>query len=133
MRLLKPKDIKLKDSKPTVKNLDDMCRKMINLRDKSKCVRCGRAKPQYKTEWAHFYSRSNKAIRWDEDNSVILCFNCHYNFAHKLPREFTEWYSEYLGKDKLNKLQLRSHGKAGDLRLIKLYLEQGIKKYEAKI
>lgn len=120
--LLKPSQIK--NNKPTVKQLDDLCRKFINLRDKSTCVRCGRKRPQYKTEWAHFYSRSNKAVRWDEDNSCILCFNCHYNFAHKLPREFSEWYKEHLGEKKFNQLQLRSTGKVGHFSLIMLYLKQ---------
>jgi 5-methylcytosine-specific restriction endonuclease McrA len=116
-----------KNTKPTVDQLDDLCRTYINLRDKQTCVRCGRKRPQYKTEWSHFYSRSNKAVRWDEDNSVILCFNCHYNFAHKEPKEFHLWYEQYLGTEKLNALTLRKNSKAGDYNLIKLYLQQKIK------
>lgn len=121
----KPKDIKLSNAKPTVKDLDELCRETIRLRDNNTCRRCGRSKGQgWRIEWAHFYSRSNKAIRWDMDNSCMLCFNCHYEFGHKHPKEFAEFWKDLIGEKNFDSLTLRSNGKVGDYRLIKLYLNQ---------
>ena len=87
-----------------VKILDDLFREIIRKRDKV-CQRCGRS--DIKLEVAHFYSRAIKKIRWSEDNCCLLCFNCHYKFAHREPAEFAEWWEVRFGKEKLAQLRLR--------------------------
>ena len=70
------------------------------------CVRC---KNTETLQTAHIYSRSNRAVRWDLNNVVCFCYNCHMNFAHKNPIAFTEWVKSWLGEFKFTELQQRAN------------------------
>lgn len=60
------------------RELDALARqKVVVERDGNTCVRCGKSAPEYKIDWSHVYSRANRAIRWNPDNSKALCFHCH--------------------------------------------------------
>jgi len=116
---------------PSIKFLDDLCRSIVRIRDKMTCRRCGRSAAQgFKVEWAHFISRSNKAVRWDLDNSCMLCFECHYKFMHGHgPEEHTSedretFWRSLIGGPAFQALTMRATGKGGDRRLVKIYLEQ---------
>lgn len=114
--------LKLVERRPSIKTLDDLFREYIRKRDQ-KCVRCGR--DFGKLEVAHFYSRAKKSTRWDSDNACLLCFNCHYQWAHREPAEFADWWKLRLG-DKYNALTIRAHGvifRVGDYPAVKLHLQ----------
>jgi hypothetical protein len=76
------------------------------VRSRGECVRCGNTET---LQTAHIYCRDNFAVRWDFDNVLCFCYNCHMNFAHKNPIGFTEWVKEYLGEMKYEALKQRSN------------------------
>ena len=91
----------------TLKNkADKLFREFIKLRD-HKCQKCG--KSNCKLDTAHIISRGVHQTRFDPDNALLLCSDCHMNWAHKRPLEFTEFIYEYLGKEKYHALIERSH------------------------
>lgn len=61
-----------------VKQLDDACRQRIWDRDRV-CQRCGATVSVDGTplQWSHVHSRRHLCLRWDDDNSKLLCKGCH--------------------------------------------------------
>jgi hypothetical protein len=94
--------------KPTKSSMTCKLDKILGeiVRSRGYCVRCGN-KDTLQT--AHIYSRSNRATRWDLNNVVCFCYNCHMNFAHKNPVMFTEWVKEWLGEPKYTELKIRAN------------------------
>lgn len=78
-------------------------------------------------EVSHFYGRGRKSIRWDEDNSVGLCFKCHQEFGAQ-PLEHVRWFEKYIGKEASEMLAGRERviGKP-DKSALMLYYSQKIK------
>ena len=91
------------------------------------CERCLAYKKDYKElQCSHFFGRSRKSTRWDEDNCAGICFGCHqYLGSH--PLEHVEFFKERLG-DKFDLLQARMKimGKP-DKTALKLYYTELIK------
>ena len=114
------------------KNLDKLFQIAINNRD-NECKKC---KKQQALNAHHLFSRARMNTRWDLDNGILLCAGCHVFSslfsAHKTPRAFFRWIEEYKGKKWLDDLENRSQltAKNLDYNLIRLYLEQEIKKNE---
>ena len=74
------------------------------------CERCG---DEYERgsipgiELSHFWSRSNKSVRWDLENAAALCRNCHQYFTdHQV--EHSEWFLDRLGNDAVKALERRA-------------------------
>ena len=119
--------IKLTNKKPNKKQLDDLAREVIRLRDKV-CRKCGST--SY-LQVAHVISRSNHAIRWDLDNLFLLCAGCHTmrrDSAHHDPLGFAEWVKEQLGQEKYEALRMRANCQKIDKSAVKLYLEQELRR-----
>jgi len=120
----KKKSLKLVGQKPTKKDLDDLCREIIFMRDKNTCQVCG--KKTDKLDWMHFLTRGNFAVRWDLDNSCVGCAGCHTmsnKSAHKDPLSFADFVKKRLGETKYNELRLRATAVKGiDRWAVKLYL-----------
>jgi len=90
-----------KVSRKTLRNkLDMLCSFLI--RRKGKCQRCGK-KDNLQT--AHIFGRTYLNTRWDLDNLLCLCADCHINFAHKCPILFTEFVRKFLGEEKYETLK----------------------------
>jgi 5-methylcytosine-specific restriction endonuclease McrA len=118
------KNLKLVSKKPSVDELDDLFREFIRRRDKV-CQVCGKATD---LQVSHIFSRSNRAIRWDEDNAMLLCKRHHLYWAHKNPVEFAEFVRNKLGEWKYEALKMRKSAvRKTDLSAVKLYLEKKIK------
>ena len=92
--------------KATVTTCDNLFRVYIKARDKS-CQRCHTT--MGKLETAHFYSRAYRNIRFEPDNACLLCFKCHYLFAHREPLEFAEFWKKRLGEERMNLLTLKKN------------------------
>ena len=87
-RQAKAKKYAVKTLKVSDKELDALCREVVLARDKV-CQKCGGSKV---LQWSHVHGRRNKHLRWDPDNSKMLCFRCHFYFWHKEPLQAQEWF-----------------------------------------
>jgi len=72
--------------------MDIVFSKLIRLRDRHRCRRCGRA--DRKLDCAHIESRRHSATRWDPDNALCLCFACHRWFDGEGSRRDTDQFAE---------------------------------------
>lgn len=64
------------------RSLDKLFSLYIRLRDTNengyfKCPTCGRILPWEKADCSHYWSRSHKSTRWNEDNCVAECSYCN--------------------------------------------------------
>jgi len=90
-----------KPSRKSLKHkLDKICSEII--RSKGKCQRCGKKE---NLQTSHIFGRTYLNTRWDLDNLLCLCPDCHINFAHKCPILFTEFVKKILGEDKYELLK----------------------------
>jgi len=94
----KPRRKKSKRSLRT--KADTLFSKYIRGRDK-KCQRCEKTT---QLQAAHVISRACLTTRYDYDNCLTLCADCHLNWAHRNPLEFTEFIYERLGEERYHKL-----------------------------
>jgi len=120
--------------KQIIKELDDVVRKIVRLRDK-KCQRCNRLRGYNgkikKVDCSHFYGRWYHSVRWNLDNLVLLCTFCHMNYFHSHPLEFTEFMKDRLGETRFDLLQIVRHEvKKVDKQLMLIGLRQLLKEYE---
>ena len=114
---------RVSDRKKIENRLDSLFRQIIKKRDK-KCVRCGKDR---NLQTSHIFSRSNKSVRWDLHNAMILDAGCHIFWWHKNPIEAADFAKKYLGSEKYAALKLKAgfviHRNVNDL----LFLEQELK------
>lgn len=111
------------------KDLDDLCREYIKLRDNHTCVKCGKSGKQM--HWSHVIPRSaGNRLRWDELNSKCLCAYCHRRWWHANPLEAEEWFKknyperyEYIKREKIK----------GPKRFSLQELEEMVEMYQKKI
>ena len=84
---------KLQKTRPSRKNLIKKADKLFSeiVRSKGKCEHCGKVES---LQCAHVLSRTNKHLRWNEDNALCLCTRCHLFWAHKSPLEFSDWFKK---------------------------------------
>lgn len=111
--------------------LDKLFSEYIRKRSKGYCQRCGRFYGNWKQlQTSHFYGRSRKSVRWDEDNAVALCFGCHQYFTSH-PLEHTEWFTAHLGEHEFQELSHRARqiGKPDKL-LLEIFYKQKIAELE---
>lgn len=104
---------------------------LIELRDGKRCLKCGRIDT---LNLAHIYPKGKyRKMEFDEDNLMFLCFNHHFHWAHKNPREFDKWLEIVLPKERLQRIDLMAQTTIRtplDYNAIRLYLEDEIKKYD---
>jgi len=116
----------LEPRKLAVKELDALCREIVWMRD-GKCRRpnCMRGQLQ----WAHVYSRRYKWLRWDLDNSMILCAGHHLEW-HERPLEAAEWWEKELGPERYRSLvQRAARPSKVNLVAVRAYLTEERKRY----
>ena len=107
--------------------LDKLVSEYVRKRSGGYCERCGKYYGWKNLQTCHFYGRSRKSVRWDEDNLVALDFGCHQYWGSH-PAEFVEWFKSYLGEEKFNLLasRMRIVGKP-DKELLTLYFRGKIR------
>jgi 5-methylcytosine-specific restriction endonuclease McrA len=113
-----------------VKILDKLFSKVIRLRANGFCPKC---KTYHKVDEivpAHFYSRTLKSTRWDEDNVQGVCPSCHDLF-HKYESIYTEFIYERLGEERFKALVVKARIPAKmDYTTIKTQLQNRIKELQ---
>ena len=86
---------------------DTVFSKLIRLRARWNCDRCGRYFPMgHGLQAAHIFSRRHQSTRYDPDNAIALCFADHQYFGEN-PTIFTAWVKKHLGDVRYEALQLR--------------------------
>ena len=87
------------------RQLDTAWSQFIHARDKV-CQKCGGTSG---LSAHHLVKRSNLALRWEEDNGLLLCFTCHIHQAHENSLMFAEWLRNTLGKKFVENLTERAN------------------------
>ncbi len=86
---------------------DTVFSKIIRLRARWNCERCGRYFPLgHGLQASHFFSRRHQSTRYDPDNAAAHCFTCHMYLGEN-PIHFTAWIKKHLGDDRYESLRLR--------------------------
>ncbi len=118
------------DRQKLIKICDTLASQIIRVRDKGKCRKCGSST----NSCHHLFSRRYLNTRWDEENLMLLCYPCHLFYAHSRIEEFRDWIIAWMGEVKymlLKKKALTINSfKIGDLKMVKVYLEQELKNNE---
>jgi len=60
-----------------------------------KCERCNK---KYTLSLCHIITRGNKKLRYENRNTLVLCYICHTNF-HSYPLIFTEFIKCLKGEE----------------------------------
>uniref|UniRef100_A0A6M3LF73 Uncharacterized protein n=1 Tax=viral metagenome TaxID=1070528 RepID=A0A6M3LF73_9ZZZZ len=126
------------------KKLDKLCSEYVRKRAIQRCGGCERCNtpkfdivkdngsvfPAWKSlDWSHFHTRSNKKVRWNEDNAAGLCGGCHF-YLDSHPHEKIAFFEGLLG-DKVTQLEYQAtRGSKPDKSAIELYLKQKIKELD---
>lgn len=118
-------------TKREIKKLDLLWSKAIKIRDKFSCQYCFRTNEEVRVESAHIFGRINRSTRWDLENGVCLCHDCHRNYDEHL-RLHDEIVEHAIGKESWNNLKNKKAviAKNQDFTLIKNYLELNTKIFE---
>lgn len=85
-----PSSKKTRQRRRMIKELDDAARERVRERDNWTCQRCG---SQDNPQWSHIYTREYYSTRWDDDNAVIHCRDCHCWFTNHHTRGIY-WFSQ---------------------------------------
>lgn len=118
-----------------ITKLDALFSQYIRRRDNFTCQRCKKqyTPPTSALHCSHFWGRSNKKVRWDEENADAHCYGCHQYLGSR-PVEFTEWKKKQLGKrfEMLNvRANWRDYSKP-DTQALFMYYTQKLKELDQK-
>ena len=82
--------------------------KYIRTRDNWTCQRCSKkyTPPTSALHCSHFWSRGSWSVRFDEENTMALCYGCH-SYLGGNPQEHREFVLNRLGQKKYDALQRR--------------------------
>lgn len=97
------------EDKKIDKKLDDNWSEAVKLRAGNRCEVCG---GKYLISPHHIFGRTSRSTRWDLDNGICLCVNCHTESskfsAHKTPDKFREYLDTRFGEKFMNDLERKS-------------------------
>jgi len=98
--------MKKPNRKAEKKKLDAMWAKIIKLRAKHTCEKCGIKGVSMNSH--HIFARNSHSTRWDLTNGLCLCCACHTFGTHAAHRDpsFKDWVVEYIGEDVYDLLRL---------------------------
>lgn len=99
----KPKRRKTTERKKLIKQLDDLTREIVLLRD-GRCVTCGKVD---NLQCGHLITRARYGVRWDLKNCNVQCAGC--NLRHEFhPEIYTRWFLLKHGQTEYESLCHRS-------------------------
>jgi 5-methylcytosine-specific restriction endonuclease McrA len=94
-----------------IKPADKYFSLFIRKRDGWTCQRCGTTyePPTTALHCSHYFGRTRKSVRYDEENCDALCYGCH-RFWEKEDREgYRAFKIKQLGERRFNALQVRAN------------------------
>ncbi len=75
------------------RRLDWLIAQVTKYRDGWQCQKCGKRLFAREAHCAHVLPKSaSLLLRWDRNNTILLCFEDHIEWAHGHPTEFREWF-----------------------------------------
>ena len=109
-----------------IRPVDTIFSKYIRTRDGWICQNCGKFCGEnnslHKLECSHHFTRGKESTRFDPNNCVSLCFNCHQSF-HDSKELRNNFMIKRLGQREYDLLELRSNSKGNkDDALTKIYI-----------
>jgi 5-methylcytosine-specific restriction endonuclease McrA len=106
-----------------LKDLDDLAKNIVRVRDRFTCQKCGRKDVK---SVHHIFSVKYANVRFDTRNLIVLCFPCHLYYAHTKPEQFRDLIIKRIGLKEFEALKARAMTPAryriGDLRALYLQL-----------
>lgn len=76
------------------------------------CERCGRKYKEgeglYGLHVSHFYGRANEAVRFNPENTDLLCYGDHQYFTSN-PNEYVTWKKKQLGEARFKALMIEAN------------------------
>jgi len=96
------------------------------------CAACGHQASGQGLHLAHFHARRKESVRFDDENTDVLCAGCHRYFTNHYT-EHKDWKLDQLGQKKFDLLNLRANQK-GDKSLrpiLAKHFREELKKLEA--
>lgn len=91
---------------------DKKLKELVKLRDKYICQRCHRDFSDNKKLYhcSHFWGENNSGTRFEMDNCIGLCYNCHYGdikngWEHNKQGEYMTFMIKWLGLKRYNELK----------------------------
>ena len=120
----------MKTPPPPKAILNDLLAKIIEKRDGKKCLKCGKLTPLH---LSHIYPKGrHRRLEFEPDNLKFLCNSCHLFWWHRNPIEAKKWAEKVFEKMRLKRLDFIANKdrntRSVDYKLIKIYLEQSLKK-----
>ena len=95
-------------------SLDEMWSYVVKARAFNTCQRCGQRIDDEKhglntmaNDPHHIFSRGKDSTKYDPDNGICLCRNCH-NWAGDHPKECRAWIISIKGEEWYHKLKVKS-------------------------
>lgn len=86
--------------KRAIRALDMACRTRVFERDAATCQRCGIKEGEFREngtpvvlQWSHVQSRRHLCVRWEDENSKVLCRECHHWWGMN-PGQAFFWFSQ---------------------------------------
>lgn len=103
---------KKSDKTKMIEKLDKLWSLAVRTRDRFQCRKEGcPANGRRNSQGGHIWGRSHKAVRWDPDNGITMCYYHHIHWSHREPVEFTEWVVKQIGKDKFEALKKKAYNR----------------------
>lgn len=114
------------------RKLDEIFSLYIRARDSKdghfRCISCGRILPYEQADCGHYFSRTHKNTRWDEENCSAECKRCNRFCADHL-EGYRIHLIEKIGQRNFDLLSVRAHQIR---KWSEFELEELIKYYKAK-
>ena len=115
-----------------IRPADALYSKFLRAKHKYICERCkGYYPPESRNlSVSHFHGRRNECVRFDEQNTDVLCSGCHRHFEEN-PNSYVDWKRKRMTEQEFNMLDYKAHQTCKkDDTLILLWLKEEIKKIE---
>jgi 5-methylcytosine-specific restriction endonuclease McrA len=123
-----------KKPSPEILTLDSLCRQYVFMRDRFLCVKClhlTKRRNGDRLQFCHVYTRAIHSLRWDPENSMVLCSG-HHLWWHREPAAAIKWWSELYPERERRLELLRQTPRKIDRVAIRMWLESQIAKLEGK-
>ena len=112
---------------------DKVFSKYIRMRDKYRCVRCGRYDEKM-LQCSHFFGRRMESVRFDEENCDTLCYGCHRYWEKEDRESYRAFKVNQLGQRGFDLLSVRANTpQKKDRQLAHLYWKKRFEELEKKV